>query len=330
MEKEWREVRRKKASQSFPPGAVGIRFDPAVTSFYVCNLPGDARKGDLWKQCAKLGNLVDIYIVGRRDATSLLFAFVRYLDVVKPDVIEAGLNEMTCRGRRLKANCAKNPLPAKPKKAHFPTPPENAPMIVTINPIPEIQDWTNGGALVGTAKCFDTLCNFPSLASLEGFDICEVKYLGGMNVAVKSSSKKAGDVFKANKSIWLKWFLKVESFDKVAWVKVACVPPHAWDDANFAAILGSFGKILVFPSSFWSSTDISAGKLCILTAQRTKINDEIEAELEGTRHKIGVMEVEDDWIPFRPFVVNDLSESDESDEEADNEEDIHVDMELEE
>ncbi|KAL4575584.1 hypothetical protein LXL04_022432 [Taraxacum kok-saghyz] len=261
MESEWREVRRKKPSQAAPVGVAGIRSDPAVTSFYVCNLPGDARKGELWKECVKLGNLVDIYLVGRRDSVGLFFAFVRYLDVDKADVIEAGLNEVVCRGRRLKANCAKNPTPAQPKKSHVPAvrkrpnfhyasrdsrtfadalggksaPKQTqvaAPAIVRMATIPEIQNWAGNGVLVGVAKNFDTLCNFPSL--------------GGMNVAVKFSSRRAGDVFIANKSIWLKWFSKVELMDKsifrferIAWVKAAGVPPQAWDDSNFSAILGS-------------------------------------------------------------------------------------------
>ena len=121
----------------------------------------------------------------------------------------------------------------------------------------------------------------------------------------------------------------VFQFERIAWVKVAGVPPQAWDDSNFAAILGNLGKILVFPSSFWSSADISAGKICILTEQRKKINIEIETELDKVRHTIGVMEVEDDWVPFRPFVVNDFSESEESENDNDDEGFAHVDMELE-
>ncbi|KAL4566146.1 hypothetical protein LXL04_030256 [Taraxacum kok-saghyz] len=96
-----------------------------------------------------------------------------------------------------------------------------------------------------------------SLISLEGFDICEVKYIGGMNVALKFKSGRAAEVFKANRSIWLKWFVSVECFrntllrfERVAWVKVVGMPASAWDITNFTAVIGGLRKILVPPSSF--------------------------------------------------------------------------------
>ncbi|KAL4556330.1 hypothetical protein LXL04_038978 [Taraxacum kok-saghyz] len=198
MESEWREVRRKPSPQKIPPGVAGIRFDPAVTSFYVSSLLGDVKKGDLWKDCANLGNLVDIYIVGRRDSSGLFLAFVRYLDVEKPETNTDGLNNINVRGRKLKANCAKIPpsiltRPKAPpvrqvprfhnaprdsrsfrdvlggKKINNRTKPDVHAPVVSLSAIPEIQEWAQSEIYVGTAMNFDTLCNFPALISLEGF-----------------------------------------------------------------------------------------------------------------------------------------------------------------
>lgn len=55
--------------------------------------------------------------------------------------------------------------------------------------------------LVGEAKCFDSLCNFPTLLALEGFDVAETKYLGGMQILIKFKSDGATRIFKSNKSI---------------------------------------------------------------------------------------------------------------------------------
>ncbi|KAL4592419.1 hypothetical protein LXL04_005413 [Taraxacum kok-saghyz] len=279
--------------------------------------------------------------------------------VVQPEAITACLNKINIRGRNIKANCAKNPPPLQPK-SHAPPVRQvnrfhNAPRdsrsfkdvlggnnihssnvhapVSSLSIIPEIYEWVNSELFVGVAKSFDTLCNFPALVSLEGFDISEVKYIGGMNIAVKFKSKRAGEVFKANKNMWLKWFNSVESFDKstlkferIVWVKVVGIPPQAWDDSNFAAVLEDFGKVMVYPGSFWNSSDISAGKLCILTEYRMKINEEIETLLNGNRYQVGVMEIEDDWVPFRPFVLNEDTESDESEEDrGDDLEDGEID-----
>lgn len=65
---------------------------------------------------------------------------------------------------------------------------------------------------------------------------------------------------------------------------------------------------------------ISAGKMCILTALMRKINDEVTVELDGSQHRIGVMEIEDDWVPFRSFLAESNSESEDDQEEDDEHE----------
>lgn len=64
-----------------------------------------------------------------------------------------------------------------------------------------MQEWVTSSVLVCSAKNFDSLCNFPSLLELAGFDVVESKYLGGMQIAIKFNSDRAADMFKANKSI---------------------------------------------------------------------------------------------------------------------------------
>ncbi|KAL4587743.1 hypothetical protein LXL04_000617 [Taraxacum kok-saghyz] len=348
-ETEWREVRRKNHPKATPQATIPHRDEPNVTSFYVSNLPGGARKGDLWGACAKFGNLVDMYIAGRRDASGSFFGFIRYRGETDVASIEERLNGIVCRGRKLVANCARHPRKHSPPKTKpsvaqvrhsfrpqaaatdsrsfadvigCRAPTHEAQPPLKISAIPEVVNWAANGMLIGVAKSFDMLCNFPSLLSLEGFDVCEVKYIGGMMVAVKFKSGRSAEIFKANKNIWLKWFSSLETsnkalvrFERVAWVKVVGLPIQAWDDSNFAAVVENMGKVLVPPSSFWNSENISAGKLCILTACRRKINEELVADLDGEIHKVGIMEVDDDWYPFKPFMVNGSSDSDSSGED---------------
>ncbi|KAL4566860.1 hypothetical protein LXL04_030986 [Taraxacum kok-saghyz] len=122
MERTWREVRRRKVV--IPPVRSWDR-DASVTSFFVANLPGDATRDELWEPCSKLGKLVDVYIAGRRNVAGMFFDFIRFKDVVNSVEVERGLNEVSCRGRKLSANCAKHPRivsKAMPRKVQMPAP----------------------------------------------------------------------------------------------------------------------------------------------------------------------------------------------------------------
>ncbi|KAL4587663.1 hypothetical protein LXL04_000535 [Taraxacum kok-saghyz] len=153
---------------------------------------------------------------------------------------------------------------------------------------------------------------------MEGYDISEIKYLGGMQVIIKFKTVNAARVFKANKSIWMKWLVWVDVYgsrsynlDCIAWIKITGVPLHAWDEENMMAIAKSLGKVLVSACPFWGSRDISHGKLCILTSVRKKINEDMVVLIDNVKHCIGVFEVDDNWMPFRRFERLPDSDSDE-------------------
>ncbi|KAI3688808.1 hypothetical protein L2E82_46654 [Cichorium intybus] len=91
-----------------------------------------------------------------------------------------------------------------------------------------------------------------------------------------------------------------------------------------------FGKVLVNSCNFWNGNDKSVGKVCILTAFRKRINDEIYAMLNGVKLSIGVFELEDDWTPFKPFQPETLLDSDEDDDNDDGVSDTYVHEDFEE
>ncbi|KAL4576768.1 hypothetical protein LXL04_012867 [Taraxacum kok-saghyz] len=57
------------------------------------------------------------------------------------------------------------------------------------------------------------------------------------------------------------------------------------------------GKVLVNLNPFWNFTDVSHVKLCILTASRKKINDELDISIDGSFYKLGIFETDEDWGP---------------------------------
>ncbi|KAL4576767.1 hypothetical protein LXL04_012866 [Taraxacum kok-saghyz] len=141
---------------------------------------------------------------------------------------------------------AKGSNPAKLAPMAPESPPKEVPMPIPV--IREMQEWLGCCTLVGETKSFDTLCNFPALISMEGFDIAEIKYVGGLQVLMQFKLEKAANVFKANRNVWLKWFTWVDSFGKksvrferVVWIKITGIPIVAWDESNFAAIAARYG-----------------------------------------------------------------------------------------
>lgn len=166
------------------------------------------------------------------------------------------------------------------------------------------------------------------MLDLEGFDVLEVKYTRGMQVAVKFRSERSAEVFKANKCIWLKWFIWLDLFGKVrsslgriVRIKIVGVSISAWDESNFRPIARSFGKVLVDVASFWNCSNVSSGKLCILTHNLKRINEEISIYFAGAIQSVGIFEVDDDWVPFRPFSH---SSSDKFEEESDDGDEFSV------
>ncbi|CAH1421410.1 unnamed protein product [Lactuca virosa] len=101
--------------------------------------------------------------------------------------------------------------------------------------------------------------------------------------------------------------MKAIRYERVMWIKITGVPILAWDESNFSSIAGFFGKVLVNTFSFWNNNDISMVKVCILSAFQEKINDELVVNLDGVVYRVGVFEIEDEWTPFKPFWMADVS-----------------------
>lgn len=82
--------------------------------------------------------------------------------------------------------------------------------LLELSCIKEVHESAYKSVLVGEVRNFGLLCSFLSLLELEGYDVIKIQYLGGMQVIVKFKSNKAANVFKANRCIWLKWFIWME------------------------------------------------------------------------------------------------------------------------
>ncbi|KAI3751139.1 hypothetical protein L2E82_22185 [Cichorium intybus] len=81
-------------------------------------------------------------------------------------------------------------------------------------------------------------------------------------------------------------------------VQIIGIPIHAWFDNNFDSIASNYGKVIVNENSMDTCQDLSFGKVGVLSAIRTKINEEIVVCIDGANHRVGVMECNENWCPF--------------------------------
>ncbi|KAL4579544.1 hypothetical protein LXL04_015694 [Taraxacum kok-saghyz] len=312
-EEEWKQVQRKSGRvRSSSSGN-----DDNLTSFYVSNLHGGTARSELWDPCAKLGDLLDVYVAGRKDKVGSFFAFVKFSKIIEQEKIDnilKGLQEIEIQGKRIKANCAKHPRVAVKKIAQRSKPTGELGRLqrwqnawtsrkkteINLECVPGIANWADNSALIGEVRSFDVLYNFPALFSMEGYDVVDIKYMRGLQVSVKFRTARAAEARK--------------NPGRIVWVKIVGVPVLAWDESNFAAIAGSFGRVLVDVAPFWNCMDDSARKICILTNILRKLNEEVYVSFSGSSHKVGVFEVDDGWTPFSPFSSPSVADSDEDED----------------
>ncbi|KAL4579596.1 hypothetical protein LXL04_015749 [Taraxacum kok-saghyz] len=183
--------------------------------------------------------LADVYVASQKDISGSLFAFVKFANVRGQESIEEiieGLKAIEIRRKRFLANCTKHPRPtmqAAPKRNVA----KGVDAPIKLDCMAEVNNWADKSVLVGEVRNFDPICNLLDLFALEGYEVVEIKYVGGIQVTVKFKSARAAEVFKANKTLWLKWFIWVELFQKARGTssRLACSESDDEKDGNSEA-----------------------------------------------------------------------------------------------
>lgn len=167
--------------------------------------------------------------------------------------------------------------------------------------------WLTKSTLIGEAKSLEHLGHMPTLISIHSEHRPSVKYLGGMLALISFDSTVAAREFLENETNWkdtFKWMkmgsTTVTKSESITWIRIVGLPIRLWNNSNFSAIGGKFGKIVVPIDHITSRVDLSVVKLAILTDKLTKINDEIQVEVDGRSFHVGIVEYEDEpWFPFK-------------------------------
>lgn len=223
----------------------------------------------------------------------------------------------------------------KKTQPHATQPPPPPPIPPHIDLSRNIQKWLWKTSLIGEATLLDHLGHMPKLLSFRNDILMEIKYVGGLKVMLQFNDSVSAKEFKDNRERWqehLKWVEWVEKidpeFDRVAWIRIVGLPIHLWGDRNFSKITEGYGVTIAPFDELHNRVDLSCVKIGILTKRRTRINDEIFVSCEGKFIKLGIIEFDEDWFPFKfdhceDYYVNDeLSEVDATDEENEDKEGV--------
>ncbi|KAL4567502.1 hypothetical protein LXL04_023087 [Taraxacum kok-saghyz] len=77
------------------------------------------------------------------------------------------------------------------------------------------------------------------------------------------------------------------------------MPLNLWGERNFEEVTRHFGKTIAPFDEILHRVDLSCAKIGILTKRRARINDELYVAINDTLIKIGFIEFDEDWFPFR-------------------------------
>nr|KAJ0195626.1 hypothetical protein LSAT_V11C700343790 [Lactuca sativa] len=298
---EWTEVRKKKA----PARPKHIQ----ETTYFVTNVPEQAKKGEIREAFGRFGRVTDVYMGDKKGKNGKYFVFVRFGEVKNVMELEEKINGMTYRGNKLEVNLARH------KRKDLPNP-------NTTN----TYHWLHKTSLIGEALTLDHLGHLPKLLRDNGETDLEIKYVGGLRVLFLFDSSVDAKDFLNNKNKWketLKWVNWSDKTDmqveRVAWIRIIGLPLYLWGERNFASIIEGFGKTIAPYEDLSNRVDLSCPKIGILTSRKTRINEELQVVIDGRVFKIGIIEFDEDWFPFRFDKSEDYYETQDEGDEEDSE-----------
>ncbi|KAI3496778.1 hypothetical protein L1887_39153 [Cichorium endivia] len=288
----WTEVRRRSTLRN-----VNDR-DGSSTTFFVSKLPTGVNREELKRKFSRYGQVSDVYIANKKDASGNLFAFIRFQEVGNVKELEKNLEGITICGSKLIIG----ELSRKLRLVRGLLPPLNL-LFVDDGHFVEIL-----GRQSGTYRR-------------------STKYLGGLVLALEFSLAKNESNFLsevANWKDWFKWLKMGENqkiqYERVAWLKIVGLPIPLWDEKNFSIIAAKFGMVINPFDFILNRDDWSMGKVGILTSRKKWINEEITVMANNENFQIGVVEYTD-GSPFKPCPFDKMDSSEDGAEDDDQDDD---------
>ncbi|CAH1452378.1 unnamed protein product [Lactuca virosa] len=229
---EWTEVRGRKQTNTSMK---------VITSYYVTNIPDGTCRYTLKEAFKNFGNIIDVYIPGRKDKGGAYFGFVKFCGVKNAEELERSMQRVKCGHNILKVNISKyrkqnhsNKAPEMDRERDIPVPPpsqnqkHNAWEInregrtyadvagaqkrtsssmntgiqhVALKHVPAMMAW-NSYALVREVLSLHHLTELPKLLEAECKYSKNLFYAGGMRVVIRFDLPKDAEIFLREENNW--------------------------------------------------------------------------------------------------------------------------------
>lgn len=220
------------------------------------------------------------------------------------------------------AHKAENP----PPQPVPPGPPEPRP--IQLQHEPQTYNQLQKVSLIGETMTIDHLGHLLKLLRVNREDELQIKYIGGLMVLILfDRSCEAKDFLRKEERQkehfkWLKWGEETDThLERVSWIRITSLPLQLWGERNFTTITEGFRRTVAPYEDLPYRVDLSCPKIGILTTRRAKINDEILATIGGKVLKLGVIEFDEDWFPFKFDTSAEYYETENDGDEEEEEED---------
>ncbi|KAL4564872.1 hypothetical protein LXL04_028947 [Taraxacum kok-saghyz] len=161
-------------------------------SFFVTNLPKNIQPGELWKRCAKIGSVVDVFISPKLSKMGRRFGFVRFIRVTVKKEVEKKLYEIWIESYHLFAALAisrNNNNQVSSSNYHSP------PRYLTLGSMEDSIDKKEltglrevDSTVLAEVRDATTIPNLLNLCREEGFSGLRIRHVGGLWVWVACDS----------------------------------------------------------------------------------------------------------------------------------------------
>ncbi|KAL4584306.1 hypothetical protein LXL04_008902 [Taraxacum kok-saghyz] len=263
----WTKVWRRKQTRVF--------IGDEITTFFVAGFPGGTTKEALKIPFEKFGQVVDVYLGRRKDFHRKNFAFVRFKGVMDEKDMEETLQGIKFKEVTLDVNIARHQrkvtsgekTQSRPSESRILVPPRqthqqtnkgrdfrsfaqvavcskaghtnNTSAPIRLNTDTAMNKWVSDNVIIGEVLSMEHIKRLPeSIKQSEG-----IKYLGGLQLAIRFELAEEASSFLANPSWWKDWFNWIKRgddqnirFERIAWIRIIGLPLFLWDTENFSSI----------------------------------------------------------------------------------------------
>ncbi|KAL4570590.1 hypothetical protein LXL04_026247 [Taraxacum kok-saghyz] len=288
----------------------GVQDDVArvAVSFLVTNLPKTLQRGELWKRCAKIGSVVDVFISPNLSKMGRRYGFVRFILIIclllatkrnGPKRVSAEYiprSRGQPRGDRVFVESrGKSYVAAVRGEKMNRVVHHREEKVITIQKKELTGLMEVESTVLAEVRDATSIPNLLNLCREEGFSGVKICHVGGLWVWVACDSPKIchalmlsvgiQNVFSRFKNIDSEFIVK----DRMVWLEIYGLPMCAWNPCVFKRVAALWGEVLFTDDD--ESNSLASGKVCVRTECLNFINENVVVNIGASNFNVHVKEM---------------------------------------